>query len=554
MIPSAYKDGKLYSIKPTDGSGDFTFTRGSNLAATRVDVNGLIEKGRENLYLHSNNFGDAEWDVKSGTFTQGVSDPNGGSNAWSWTSTNTAPYLYQRLTPYSGISCLSIWVKGVGSTIGANFQIRGGSGNPLKTITLTSDWQRVQHYGDYSANPFVGFEFGIPAVTGDVVHIYQAQYEQGLVATDYIETTTTTAQAGILEDMPRLDYSGGASCPSLLLEPQRTNAITQSEYFQNYSISRQTLVHNSTASPEGLINATELNDTAVSGTHFIQLKSGVTNGGVLSFFAKQNTHRYVQAGPSSSISKRVFFDLQDGVMATIGNSAESYYGIEDYGNGWYRCYIAFGNLESPSIFNAAGDGSNFNHNNYTGDGSGVYIYGAQIEQDVSYHTSYIPTYGTSVTRSFDNGDVFNTNSFGTDGQDVTYFFEFVNNTEISRDSASTSIRVNNSASNLGSFRIYRSSSSDYRLAVVLQDINGNFSPSGATTSTDNAKVLIKRVWDTGLIDVFVNGVKENSGTSLLFNEWSKIEIEGTGSTINVNQALVFPTALTDSECIALTTL
>jgi hypothetical protein len=52
MIPSAYKDGKLYSIKPTDGSGDFTFTRGSNLAATRVDVNGLIEKGRENLFCN----------------------------------------------------------------------------------------------------------------------------------------------------------------------------------------------------------------------------------------------------------------------------------------------------------------------------------------------------------------------------------------------------------------------------------------------------------------------------------------------------------------------
>ena len=56
MIPSAYKDGKLYSIRPTDGSGDFTFSRGSNLAATRVDVNGLIEKGRENLLLQSNQF------------------------------------------------------------------------------------------------------------------------------------------------------------------------------------------------------------------------------------------------------------------------------------------------------------------------------------------------------------------------------------------------------------------------------------------------------------------------------------------------------------------
>jgi hypothetical protein len=47
----AGKDGKAYSIKPTDGTGDFTFSRGSNLAATRVGADGLIEKGRENLLL-----------------------------------------------------------------------------------------------------------------------------------------------------------------------------------------------------------------------------------------------------------------------------------------------------------------------------------------------------------------------------------------------------------------------------------------------------------------------------------------------------------------------
>ena len=51
FLPSgaAGKDGKAYSIKPTDGTGDFTFSRGSNLAATRVGADGLIEKGRENL-------------------------------------------------------------------------------------------------------------------------------------------------------------------------------------------------------------------------------------------------------------------------------------------------------------------------------------------------------------------------------------------------------------------------------------------------------------------------------------------------------------------------
>ena len=62
FLPSggAGKDTKAYSIKPTDGSGDFTFSRGGNLTATRIDSNGLIEKGRENLLLQSNQF-DTTW-------------------------------------------------------------------------------------------------------------------------------------------------------------------------------------------------------------------------------------------------------------------------------------------------------------------------------------------------------------------------------------------------------------------------------------------------------------------------------------------------------------
>jgi len=41
MIPSGYKDGKLYSVLPSDGVGDFDVTRGSN--ATRINKDGLIE-------------------------------------------------------------------------------------------------------------------------------------------------------------------------------------------------------------------------------------------------------------------------------------------------------------------------------------------------------------------------------------------------------------------------------------------------------------------------------------------------------------------------------
>ena len=42
MYPSGYKSGKIYCQKPTDGSGDLTFTRAST--ATRVNESGLIEE------------------------------------------------------------------------------------------------------------------------------------------------------------------------------------------------------------------------------------------------------------------------------------------------------------------------------------------------------------------------------------------------------------------------------------------------------------------------------------------------------------------------------
>ena len=86
-----------------------------------------------------------------------------------------------------------------------------------------SSWSYVRFY--------VADSDGVTSGTSGSIYIQDAQLESGLVATDYIETTTTSVSAGILEDMPRLDYSGGASCPALLLEPQRTNLIVHSEGF-----------------------------------------------------------------------------------------------------------------------------------------------------------------------------------------------------------------------------------------------------------------------------------------------------------------------------------
>ena len=43
LIPSGYKAEKVYSVLPSDGSGDFTFDRANGLA-TRINKEGLLEE------------------------------------------------------------------------------------------------------------------------------------------------------------------------------------------------------------------------------------------------------------------------------------------------------------------------------------------------------------------------------------------------------------------------------------------------------------------------------------------------------------------------------
>ena len=157
MIPSAYKDSKLYSIRPTDGSGDFIFSRGSNLAATRVDVNGLIEKGRENLLLQSNSF-DTTWTNARSSGTSGQSGYDGSLNAWLLSdavSVNNDHIIYNPNT-HSGVVTYSVYAKANtlnwfelssysgGTTINSFFDLENGvigSGTNIEA-KITSRWNR----------------------------------------------------------------------------------------------------------------------------------------------------------------------------------------------------------------------------------------------------------------------------------------------------------------------------------------------------------------------------------------------------------------------------
>ena len=52
-----------------------------------------------------------------------------------------------------------------------------------------------------------------------------------MVSTDYLDSGATTAKAGVLIDLPRINYDANGENGSLLLEPSRQQLLQYSEYF-----------------------------------------------------------------------------------------------------------------------------------------------------------------------------------------------------------------------------------------------------------------------------------------------------------------------------------
>jgi len=577
MIPSAYKDGKLYSIRPTDGSGDFTFSRGSNLAATRVDVNGLIEKGRENLLLQSNQF-DTTWASPDCDITGGQSDKDGGTNAWLLTATGAFNRIVQSISQ-SGVKRFSVYAKAdtnnylllgcfEGAHFYATFNLATGvvDSNNINAISpsiedVGNGWYRcsatwIGATTDVRiASQATSGQGGWATTTSGSIYIQDAQLEQSMVATDYIETGASTAQAGILEDMPRLDYSGGASCPALLLEPQRTNFVTDSEYFENYTKTDSSVTSNSAISPEGLENATKLFDGTGSAQHYIG-NVGIgyfTNTDIrgTSVFVKAGTLDYMQLRLTNFGGTFSYYlvnvNLNNGSVSLENSSGTTNLSnsVEDYGNGWYRVSIAcsFTNSNVTGSRTEIYTAKNNNHT-YTGTGTDyILIYGAQAESG-SYPTSYIPTYGSSVTRSGDNSGAIDVSSLGvTTG--YTLFYELGD-----FNVAFGGVWLAQAG---GVDRAYQV----YGATAVIKTNSGDAYPFNHGTLGEGTGIKVAVNYDGTNINVFTNGTKRGTwaANKTIWDALTNLDMNlSSVQMVNWKQLLVFPTALTDSECIALTTL
>jgi|DEB0MinimDraft_10_1074344.scaffolds.fasta_scaffold10503_2 hypothetical protein len=564
QIPSGYKDGTLYSVKPTNGDGDFTFSRGSNLSATRVNSEGLIEKGRENLLLQSNTF-DTTWYNSGTALTSGQAGYDGTNDAWLASRGGGYNYVAQDIST-SGVQSYSIYAK-VGSFDwiyvrvqnsasayrGAYFDLSSGSVGTVEsgiidtkieaagngyyrcTIIFNESLNRVLFYPVPSNN-------GVGTGGTGTIYIQDAQLELGLVSTDVITTTTTTAQAGILEDMPRLDYSGGATCPSLLLEPQRSNLALYSEQFDNAywgKTAGTTITANTTISPDGYTNAYTIAFAAGgdSVNKIISTGLSVVSGTTytISVFTKSTT-------------QVIFFG-----GATGGTGTNVYNGSVDYGNGWYRqsvtrTWSASGTVNVQVVLSLPSAGSTI-------------AYGFQAELG-SYPTSYIPTYGSSVTRSADSCSKTGISSLIGQTEGVLYAEVDLNVKIESGSPVSGILTTNNNVSDLQNciiLGVERNASGTNSIYCLVQVSNVTQAALfGSSITSGNYKIAL--AYKANDFALYVNGVQVATDTSGSVPTTSQVLIGTRRNSDNftladrVSQAIVFPTRLTNDELATLTTI
>ncbi len=538
FLPSggAGKDTKAYSIKPTDGSGDFTFSRGSNLTATRVDSNGLIEKGRENLLLQSNQF-DTTWVTNSTSITSGQSGYDGSSDAWLLTKTGSYGQLQQSLSAFSGVHTFSVYIKAgdsnwarvrVGSAPknSSYFDLQNGVIGASGTTPIDSNienigggWYRCSITTNISASIVYVYPAegdGLVSSTSGSIYIQDAQLEIGLIATEPILSGATKGKAGILEHSPRFDYSGGASCPSLLLERSMTNEIGYSEYFEGWTPQGSpTITSNYGTSPEGLQNSSRLRYTTDSD----YIETSVTNtSGVFTIYAKGTGNLILTDSGANASSTTAL--------------TSSYQRIELYFS------------TNTTTLQIKTDSS----------GLDAEVYGAQFE-NATYKTSYIPNHsGGSVTREADSNVASGLSSvIGQTEGTIFCELDIDNLTDgyrriigISDGTNDTSIQLNLSSS--GRLEAYINEQGTYsviyygptlatgiqRLAITYKGNEARIYRNGTLLTTDTSVVV------PACSNLYLGKTPTASITSIIGNK--------------IKQALLFDTALSDEDCITLTTL
>lgn len=380
-----------------------TFSRPS--LATMYDSTGKLTYAPNNILLRSNEFNVGAWNNVTATLTSGVSDPLGGTNAWTMTAAGANSTIYQALSVTAGVNFVhSLYIRRRTGTGVIRFRSPATPASDTDiTAQVSSSWSRVYLAG--AAGASTTYLFLQLATSGDAVDIAWGQAEAVTYQTTPSTYTATTASAYY---GPRFDYNPSTlAARGLLIEEARTNSSLYSEDLSNaWWTKTGASVSGGNTAPDGTSNAYKLVEDTANSPHYIGrlslVPATVSTVYTMSLYVKT-------AGRSRARFYIYGFNNYTGFLDFSTKSVVSYTGgtsptvtFTDINNGYIRVTITdtatFAELQFDGIY-LVSTGTTFS---YTGDGtSGMILWGLSREAG-SFATSYIPTGSSSVARSADS--------------------------------------------------------------------------------------------------------------------------------------------------------
>ena len=363
-------------------------------------------------------------------------------------------------------------------------------------------------------------------------------------------SATVVNKDGLIEvvtnNKPRIDFKDDAK-GALLLEPTRSNFFLFSEYFLSGAWTKEssTIVADSSISPDGNLNATKLTSNTSSGLIRASYNSSIGVDHTFSFFIKNDNSLSSDITiRTSSTAVNSTINWTNNVLTSIINGT-GVTDFESYGNGWYRVFTSYESIEAEQRCKI--------YASRNGDGASVYIYGAMIELG-SYATSYIPTQGSAVTRVADVSS--QTPPSGIIGQtEGAMLIDFIPK---SKDDLQILFQVRTiGSSNVGQVDI-RLQSGNIR-CIGNDGGSPQFNITGTSFNVgERYKCAIR--YKENDVAFYINGVLIGTDTTASFSSSSKNQISFSENLssflpiVNVKDARLYNTALTDAELQALTTL
>lgn len=365
-------------------------------------------------------------------------------------------------------------------------------------------------------------------------------------------TATRVDKNGLIEEIsantPRLDYPllDGVvqDNPTLLLEPQRINSTTYSQDFTQTSYWGNVIdvvaTTNETVAPDGSNTGNKIQ--ANSGTNFKILRTNaftIPSGITMSMFVKRGNHDYIIFKAQGDYN----FNLN---TLTWGGSYSNV-GYELYPNDWVRLY-ATTSSSSTSYFGIYITDSSYTQSwNATGD-EFVYVWGAQYETG-SYPTSYIPTSGSTVTRSAETCNGAGTANDFNDSEGVLY----ANIAALADDLTFRTLAISDESTSNNIGIGYRSSSN-----VIYTFLKADINSSTAITVSDITlynKIAVK--YKSGEYAMWINGFKRYSPTTTFtLSGLDEFAFDNGGGDADfygkTKELMTFKEALSDIELETLT--